>query len=251
MAAEAAHYYSIAGGYFVALGLWLLVARLRPGLWRPCADWEFQRPWREIGYALLAAVATILVGQLYVQGFLLDERLSPLFKPLNQLIIFSPFLLLLWIRRQGPQTALVPLKNAWQRQAIGVGLSLAAIGMYTAIHPGTTAWLSIIFRVYHPKNLGIATQVFLEEMSMAVLLVRLGSAIRVGPTIVLVAGLFAAGHIPTMLSVGATPGELLRLFLDFALVAVGLVFVFRSKDILWLWPVHFAMDMMQFKWVTQ
>jgi hypothetical protein len=65
-------------------------------------------------------------------------------------------------------------------------------------------------------------------------------------TILLVAILFAAGHIPVMVVTGASLWELARLALDAGLGVVVLFIAQRSADVWWLWCVHFAMDMMQF-----
>ncbi len=58
--------------------------------------------------------------------------------------------------------------------------------------------------------------------------------------------LFAAGHVPVLVSGGASVAELLHLVLDAAL-AVGVILVLqRSRDIVWFWCLHFCLDMTQF-----
>ena len=47
-------------------------------------------------------------------------------------------------------------------------------------------------------------------------------------------------------SQGVAPSELVGLVRDFGLGVVVLGTAWRSADIAWLWPVHFALDMTQF-----
>jgi hypothetical protein len=82
------------------------------------------------------------------------------------------------------------------------------------------------------------------------LAVRFSAALGTRTTIGLVAVLFAAGHIPTMLSNGATLSELTSLLGDALLGVLVIRTAMRSRDIWWIWCVHFAMDMTQFARVS-
>ena len=75
---------------------------------------------------------------------------------------------------------------------------------------------------------------------------RFRAAIGLTKTIVLVAVLFAAGHIPSLLATGAAVEDLIALLADAGLAIAVLCVLQRLADIWWLWCVHFAMDMMQF-----
>jgi hypothetical protein len=72
------------------------------------------------------------------------------------------------------------------------------------------------------------------------------SALGLTRSIIIVAVLFAAAHIPAMLSGGAGLMEITGLALDAGLAIVVLFFLQRSADVWWFWWIHFAMDMMQF-----
>lgn len=89
-------------------------------------------------------------------------------------------------------------------------------------------------------------QVLLEDIAIAILFVRFRSVLGLRIVIVLVAVLFAAGHIPSLVAEEAIFNELLSLILDAGLGVVVLLVVQRSADIWWFWCVHFAMDMMQY-----
>jgi hypothetical protein len=58
--------------------------------------------------------------------------------------------------------------------------------------------------------------------------------------------LFALAHIPALISAGATASEFISLLADCGLGILVLGTVWRSRDILWFWLVHFFMDMTQF-----
>lgn len=53
-------------------------------------------------------------------------------------------------------------------------------------------------------------------------------------------------QIPSLLATGGTSEEMLQLIMDGALAAGVFAVAFRGADVWMLWPVHFAMDMMQF-----
>ena len=65
-------------------------------------------------------------------------------------------------------------------------------------------------------------------------------------SILLVAVLFAAGHIPSLVTNGATFIELGSLLIDAFLGVLVLTAVSKSRDVWWFFMVHFAMDMTQF-----
>jgi hypothetical protein len=165
---------------------------------------------------------------------------------INHLIIFSPFLLLLRLRKHPISSAWLTTNRFWLRFVIGLTLALIAILVFTLLRRDSSSWLQVVPRVYNYQNLSHLTQVLLEDIAIAILFVRLRAAIGLRGGIILVAALFALAHIPAMLSGGAGVNELSSLVLD-TLLGVGVIFVVqRSADIIWFWCIHFAMDMMQF-----
>jgi membrane protease YdiL (CAAX protease family) len=81
---------------------------------------------------------------------------------------------------------------------------------------------------------------------IAMLFIRLKKATSLKTALIVVASLFAAGHIPAMISKGFPIEEFYSLFLDAGLGFFLIYTINKTKDILWFWMVHFAMDMMQF-----
>jgi hypothetical protein len=49
-----------------------------------------------------------------------------------------------------------------------------------------------------------------------------------------------------MVTEGAPAAELVGLLRDFGLVVLVLGTLSRSADILWIWPVHYSLDVTQF-----
>ena len=208
----------------------------------------FPHPWREVGWALGSVAAVLGIGLLYGAGWLLPGT-GPLrlpFEALNQLVIFSPMLVLLAVRRLPLITAWLPARRIWLRVGSGLRIALLATLLFSLARTGSAPWPAIVLRVYHPRNVAFAIQVLLEDVTIAILFVRFAAAVGLRGTIPVVATLFAAAHIPAMLQGGATWPELTRLVLD-AGPGVGILSVVRrSGDVWWFWMVHFAMDMMQF-----
>ena len=248
---EISHYHALLIGYGVALIGWLLSARLFPSLWPrrevPSVP-SFQKPWLEVVLAIVSAIGVLLVGQLYSRGWLIPalKSFEPLTEALNQMLIFSPIFLLLAVRHHPLSSAWLPMDKVWARLIIGLTLALLAILAFTVVRTGSDSWLTVVSRVYHPKNFGFLVQVLLEDITIAVLFVRFRAVFALRVVIILVGVLFAAGHIPALLAMGATFSELSSLVLDAGLGITILAVVQRSADIWWFWCVHFAMDMMQF-----
>jgi hypothetical protein len=169
---------------------------------------------------------------------------------LNQAVIFSPFLLLVVARRQPFSTAWLSAPQLPERIAAGAVLALAAIGTFVLIRRPPEGLGAVLGNVYHPKNAGYAVQIFLEDVAIAVVFVRFRAA--VGPrwfliVLVTVAVLFSASHYPSKLAEGESFLAATRdVVIDAALVAAVIVVLQRSKDIVWFWFLHCAMDMMQF-----
>jgi hypothetical protein len=149
-------------------------------------------------------------------------------------------------RRYPAKSIWLPSEKLWIRLAVGLVLAMTAIFAFTISRMGSDSWITVAARVYQPKNFGLLVQVLLEDIAIAVLFVRFREVLGLKFVIILVAVLFAAGHIPAFITNGVTLAELSGLILDAGLGVAILSIVQRSADIWWFWCVHFAMDMMQF-----
>jgi hypothetical protein len=217
-------------------------------LWPSAKRASFDRPWLEVGVALLAVVGILLIGQAYVRvGFLPEEGpAGPALAAINQIVIFSPVFLAVLLRSDSLETVWLGAPRWPLRLAAGLGLAILAGSVYLLLRADTIGLADVAARIVRYRHFDEATQVLLEDITIAFLFVRLVAAIGPRWPVVVVAALFAVGHIPALIAGGATAGELALLLRDAAL-GVGIIVVLqRSRDILWFWPVHFVLDMTQF-----
>jgi len=227
--------------------LWWCVRWFTP-LWPDADRPRLARPWVEVTIALLAGVAVLALGQLWMRGIRLTASgpWGSIAEAVNQVIIFSPIVAVPIIRRQGWASAWVRPDRLPARLAIGLGLALVALLIYSGLERGAPSWPETIRGVFAPSRAHHAVQVLLEDLVIAILFFRLSAAVRPVGAILGVAALFAAGHVPSLLAQGATPTELVGLARDFGLVVLVLGTLSRSADIAWFWPVHYSLDMTQF-----
>jgi hypothetical protein len=242
------HYPALVIAYLVGLGGWLATNRWWLRAW-PLGPVEgFAKPWKEFGIALIGVFGVLVMGQLWSRGIRLPERgaFGPILSSINQILIFAPILLVLVLRRQSWTTAWLPSARIVTRLLAGLVLAAMAVTTYSLLRDGADAPWVILGRIWRYDNVDKMVQVFLEDLTIAILFVRLASSIGSRWAVVIVAGLFAAGHIPAMLSGGANLSELSGLMRDAGL-GIAVIFVLqRSRDILWFWCLHFCLDMTQF-----
>jgi len=244
-------YIGLYAGYGAGALVWLIALRTMPSLWPSDqhSGITFTKPWREVLWALLACLGVVAVGQAYQHGFRLPVHGSwgTLAESINQVMVFSPVVLLLALRRQGLSTAWLPTKRIPERLAVGVAVSLAALVAYCMVREQFGRFGVFLARIFAPGNADKAVQVFLEDLSIAVVMCRLTTAMKhPWRSAGLVGALFAAGHIPAMLSHGVAGGELVGLVLDGLLGLFMVRILQRAGDIWWFWCLHFMMDMTQF-----
>jgi len=246
------HYPPLVSAYLVGLGGWLVANRVRPGIWLREPVEGYARPWKEFGFALLGATGIVATGQLWSHSLLLPERgpLGPVTGAINQLLIFAPILLVVLLRRQSWATAWLPQPRIPLRLVVGLVLASMAVTTYALLRTGADAPWWLLGRMWRYENLDKMVQVFLEDLTIAILFVRLAGAIGSRWATVVVACLFAAGHIPAMLSQGATWIELGGLLRDAGLGVAVILVLQRSRDVVWFWCVHFCLDMTQFASVS-
>lgn len=198
--------------------------------------------------ALLAVVAILLIGQAYLRlGFLPEDGpAGPALAAMNQVVIFFPVFLAILLRSHALDTVWLGASRWPLRLAAGLGLAILAASTYLLLRADTLGLADVAARIVRYRHVDEATQVLLEDITIAFLFVRLAAVIGPRWSVVVVAALFAIGHIPTLIAGGATSGELALLLRDAALGVAIILVLQRSRDILWFWPVHFVLDMTQF-----
>jgi uncharacterized membrane protein len=241
------HSLFLAVGYSVACALWWATSRVVP-LWRNPPRPTFTKPWRDVMWVLLGIVGTLALGQLWSAGIKLQAEgaMGSLAESVNQIVIFAPIMLVPILRKDGWASAWIQPHALLLRVLIGVAFALVALFLFSQLEAGAPSYGDTLRGVFAPSKAHLAVQVLLEDLAIAILFVRLAAAVGERKAIVAVAVLFAAAHIPAMLSQGASASELIGLVRDFGLGVIVLGTAWRSADIMWLWPVHFALDMTQF-----
>ena len=247
-----AHYPPLVIAYVAGLAGWLVAVRLVPQAWPRQPIEKFAHPWREFGIALVGTMGILAMGQLWIRGIRLPERgaLGPVIGAINQVLIFAPILLVIVIRRQSWTTAWLPRQRIAIRLLVGLVLSILAVGTYSLLRADADPPWILLGRIWRYEHLDEMVQVFLEDLTIAILFVRLAGALGTRWAIVIVALLFAAGHIPTMVTQGATWLELGGLLRDAGLGVAAILILQRSRDVVWFWFIHFCLDMTQFARVT-
>jgi hypothetical protein len=241
------HYAALLLSYGVVLLAMWEIARRAPQLWPAPDAAGFAHPWRELAWVLAAIIAVLVVGMLYTRGWLLPatSKHRPALDAVNQLLIYAPLLLLLALRHQGLETAWLPRRGVLARIGIGLGLAWLGLLAYALARPGLGAWPRLVAEVYAPSHVSHLVQVLLEDVGIAIVFVRLRGALGRW-TLVVVAALFAAAHVPGMLAAGADMSALWHLAGDVVLGVLALALLQRLRDVWWFWMVHFALDMTQF-----
>jgi hypothetical protein len=246
------HYPPLVVAYLVGLGGWLVANRLLPRLWPRKPIEGFAHPWREFWIALAGAAGILVMGQLWTRGIRLPEQgtAGPILGAINQVLIFAPIVLVVLIRRQSWVTAWLPRGHLGVRLVVGLGLAAVAVTAYALLRAGADAPWVLLSRIWRYGHLDEMTQVFLEDLTIAIVFVRLAAAVGSRWATVVVAGLFAAGHVPVMVSQGASWLEFAGLLRDAGLGAAVILILQRSRDVVWFWCIHFALDMTQFARVS-
>ena len=228
------------------LGWWGL-SRVVP-LWQTPERPVFSKPWVEVGIVLGASVGVLGLGQLWSHGIRLEVPgpWSSVVESLNQALIFSPILLVPVLRRQGWSSAWVQPAHLVWRVAAGLALAGGVLLVYSTAEAGAPGWTATLGEVFRTGHLHLAVQVLFEDLAIAIVFVRIAAALSPRVAIGTVAVLFAAAHVPAMLTAGVTGGEFVGLIRDMGLGILVLGTLWRGADIAWFWPVHFALDMTQF-----
>lgn len=246
------HYPPLVAAYLVGLGGWLVAAHFNPKIWPREPVQSFAHPWKEFGIAMVGVIGILAIGQLWSRGIRLPDQgiLGPVFGAVNQCLIFAPLMLVLIFRRQSWESAWLPRRRIAARLLVGLVLAIFAVSAYSLLRAKADEPWVLLGRIWRYEHIDEAVQVLLEDLTIAILFVRLAGAVGRNWATVIVACLFAAGHIPAMVSHGATWNELGGLLRDAGLGVAVILVLQRSRDVVWFWCIHFCLDMTQFASVS-
>lgn len=242
------HYHAISICYFLSTIVVVSFYRYQHhrAIW-PETDRDMSRPGKSFLLLLLSVPLVLGIGQLYMLGWLLPET-GPLYIvsiPVNQILIFSPLLLMIALRNEGWHSVFLPSGNRWGRAIFGLCVATMAVAVY-AIARTEISVNQAFETVFLPGNMVHVAQVALEDIAIAGLFFRLRAWIGRVPAIGIIAGLFAIAHIPAMLASGVSVDDMASLIIDTAIGTVVLVGLDQTHDIIWVIPLHYVMDVLQF-----
>lgn len=241
------HYTGLIAGYAAAMGLfwsiWAALGDRRATL--QAVAYRLSRPGLELVLAFAAAAGVILIGQLYVAGRLLPDE-GELLQSANQALIFAPMLALALWRGQPLSSTFLPLRGAAPGLALGAVAAAAALFVYMTARGLWSEPGAVAATLLDPANTSYAVQIFLQDLSIAVILSRLLALAGWKVTLILIALLFQLAHIPPFLAGGAGMADLATLLIDTGIGLAVFGAVIASRSIWWFWPLHTVMDLMQF-----
>ncbi|MCI0365909.1 MAG: hypothetical protein L0Y44_03575 [Phycisphaerales bacterium] len=248
------HHLGIGIGYSAAIAATFLVAHVwRPGQRRlyPAVEVpSFARPWVEFLWAIIACVGIILLGQVYIHIWRVPNRgpIGWLGETVNQILIFAPAVVLLLVRRNPPESVFLARDRTLLRLGAGVTAGVLGVLAYAIVRLAPTDFDKLMSAFAQLDNVPHVVQILLEDIVIICLIVRLSASIgsfTVAGLIVIV--LFVAAHCPALLAADAiTTDDVMSLMLDSAIGAVVFLGLLRTRDLLWLWPLHTCMDLTQF-----
>lgn len=240
------HYLALMPTYGIVAVLWFLIYRIFKKPWEEQKEIQFPKSWLELIFAFIAVVFIIIIGQLYQNDMLIPNKGNRFIDAINQILIFSPTIALVALRKQSTETIWLPTSKIPLRLLIGLALALISVLSYSIFRQDSASLTSMLVNIYHPKNISHLVQVFMEDITIALLFVRLAAWIGRKWSILLVSILFAAGHIPALISNGYEINAVSSLVLDVGIGVIILSAVSKSKDVWWFFIVHFTLDMTQY-----
>jgi hypothetical protein len=241
-------YAAVLAGYAASLGGWYVVTRARPALWATQEPARFERPGRELLWAFLAALSVIALNIVYHRHAL--AWLQPLLGKsvafaASLVLIWSPVLAALALRRQGPETCLVSPRALWKKVAWGIVASAAGVGAFLLVRQGDTMarlWQALSA----PRPLPLF-QSLLQFFGFGFLLVRLGAVMGRGRASLLCGVLYGVVKYPLYLGPYAMDFASATALVAFsAAVAAAVVYlVYDRQDLVVPAIVHVLMDAVQ------
>ncbi|MEP0985324.1 CPBP family glutamic-type intramembrane protease [Ekhidna sp.] len=233
--------------YLCICGLWFLFNKLG-------CSWDIEsiesskKPWLDFGVGLLACISVIGIGQIFSAGFLIPSTESTILNqvfiwPSNNVLIFSPILLTLFIRKQGLSTIFISFNQLGIKLLFGLIASILGVTIFVGIRGEWSRILEIGSSAIQLKTLSNFPAIFFENVALAFLFIRLKWAVGIQWAIGIPSVLFALAHVPGSLAEGDPVSHIITFFiLTGSLTTFILYTAYRSRDILWLGVVHYLMD---------
>ena len=227
-------------------GLLLFIYWL-PGMWQSVRPRTLREPRSEALMALGAAL--LLLGISVTTDRVLDDwrRRLPWRDGiyLGQLmIVYSPILLVMLWRKQGPTTCFLRLEKLPCKVILGVGLSMLAAFVFVAVRGEVGEFGPFLSTLVRGRPVAML-QTLLEGFAIGFLLYRFGAWLGIRWSAVIVAVLFMAGHLPNYMAgtFHLSLGQALAMAIAHAGIGVlVLVSMWKSQDIIVISFLHWFIN---------
>ena len=248
---ETTVYAALIAGYASAIVFLVAAARWNQSLWPRVESIPRGLPLR---YTALSLALVLIIGQLFSGGWLLpaNGRLEVFARTANQFLIFAPVFAIGAIALvrgddRARRIALLPGDQVHWRIGFGILAALIAMSAYHTIAQPPRTLLTTFINLFNTDNIPHLVQILGEDIAIGLLVASLLTKVRPRTAIVATGLLFALGHVPAMLTHGQALRDFLHLIADGLLAAGMVALLLRLRDLWVIWPVHVAMDLMQFQ----
>ncbi|MEO9871687.1 CPBP family glutamic-type intramembrane protease [Ekhidna sp.] len=233
--------------YLSICGIWFLLNKHH-------RSWEIEsietpnRPWLDLMLGLVACIGIMGVGQLYSAGYLIPRTGSffinkSLIWPLNNVLIFSPLFMLLFVRNHSSKTIFISKEGLLLKLGFGCIASLVGTIIFIGVRGEWNRFSEILLHAVELETLSNFPAIFFENVALAFLFVRLKWAVGIKWAIGIPSFLFALAHVPGSIAEGDPTTHIMTFFfLTGGLTTIILYTAYRSRDIIWLGVVHYIMD---------
>lgn len=237
----------LSAAYLSMCGLWFMLNKFGKS-WNIQSIETSSKPWADFGISLVAAFAILGIGQAYTSGWLIPTGGNSIINqlivwPLNNVLIFSPIIIALVLRKQSMKTIFISKEGLFLKLVFGLVASFTGILIFTGIRSEISRVPEILTSAVSIEALSNFPAIFFENIALAFLFVRLKWAIGIRWAIAIPSILFAFAHVPGSIAEGDPIGHILTFFfLTGGLTTFILYTAYRSRDIIWLGLVHYLMD---------
>jgi hypothetical protein len=238
---------AIIAAYASACFVWLGIYKFYPTWWPVAIIEKPASRYKDLLIAIGSCVGIMLIGQLYSAGLLLPDSDNPYLAALlwsvNNLIIYSPIFITLYLRRQSVNTVFLSSKMIAVKLVFGLVASVIGIEIFYLIADSEGQLSSVLAASLLLDNIRNFPAVFLEGVAIAFLFVRLNWSVGKKWAILIPAILFALAHLPRSIGDGtAVPDILAYSAVTFAVTVLILYTSHKSRDVIWLGVIHYLMD---------
>lgn len=245
MEALRAYFGPLVLAYLSACLAWVLATRLRPKLWPPAPGLSTDRQWLDLALAAAATLCIWGLNQAHRGGHLLHaggSAIAPLAIALNQIIIFSPIVVVLAVRGQGPATVFLQPTNLPVKLISGMVLGFLASAMYLWMTGRLNELPTSLLAAVSPRSLQQGLQVFFQFVAAAFLFVRVRWSFGLAAALLVPSLLYAVVQMPRQFEAHLPVAEIAIYFVLNTLVPATILYVVQlSGDIIWFAIVSYLL----------